>query len=189
MNVWRAEKVIPRYLSRREVRNTNVSPISPGFCDSYTRPWCCSRASSDQVLDPTLGALYFAPQQSSSLAWDVPHRFITWGSIPTPLWGLLLSYFFNYQTGYPFNVVNQQQFLIGAPNAHRYPDYASLTIGLEKKFRFTGYLFAVRVSAINILGRQNPDEVVNNVDAPNFLTFSGGQSRSVTARIRFLGKK
>ena len=40
---------------------------------SYTR----SRASSDQVLDPALGALYFVAQQSGPLAWDAPNRF--WG--------------------------------------------------------------------------------------------------------------
>ncbi|HEX8871453.1 MAG TPA: hypothetical protein VF758_01730, partial [Candidatus Acidoferrum sp.] len=152
---------------------------------SYTR----SRASSDQVLDPVLGALFFAPQQSSALSWDATNRFISWGSVPTPVWGILFSYFFEYRTGYPFNVVNQQQFLIGLPNAHRFPDYASLTIGLEKKVRFAGYLFAARLSVINILGRENPDVVVNNVDAPNFLAFAGGQGRSVTARLRFLGKK
>lgn len=152
---------------------------------AYTR----SRASSDQVLDPTLGALYFAPQQSSALAWDAPNRVISWGSVPTPLWGILFSYFFEFRSGYPFSAVNQQQFLIGVPNSYRFPDYANLTIGLEKKFRFTGYLFAARVSVINIMGRANPDVVVNNVDAPNFLAFNGGQGRALTARLRFLGRK
>jgi len=47
----------------------------------------------------------------------------------------------------------------------------------------------VRVAFVNILGRQNPDVVVNNVDAPNFGTFSGGQGRAVTARLRFVGRK
>jgi hypothetical protein len=97
----------------------------------------------------------------------------------------------DYRTGYPFSVVNQQQFLIGAADSRRFPDYASLNISLEKKFRFRGYLFAVRGSAINVLGRQNPDVVVNNVDAlpTQFLTFAGGQGRAFTGRLRFIGKK
>jgi hypothetical protein len=49
------------------------------------------------------------------------------------------------------------------------------------------------VSAVNALNRQNPDTVVNNIDAtgatPGYLTFSGGQGRAITARIRFVGKK
>ncbi len=62
---------------------------------SYTR----SRASTDQVLDPTLGALYFASQQPGPLSWDAPNRVMTWGSIPTPIWGILFSYLVDYHTG------------------------------------------------------------------------------------------
>jgi hypothetical protein len=154
---------------------------------SYTR----SRANSDQVLDPALGALYFAAQQGGPLAWDAPNRFLGWANVPTPVWGVLFSCLLDYRTGYPFSVVNQQQFLIGAADSRRFPDYASLNISLEKKFRFRGYLFAVRGSAINVLGRQNPDVVVNNVDAlpTQFLTFAGGQGRAFTGRLRFIGKK
>jgi len=152
---------------------------------SYTR----SRANTDQVLDPVLGALYFAPQQGGPLLWDAPNRFLGWANVPTPVWGLLLSCFLEYRTGYPFSVVNQQQFLIGAANSQRFPDYASLNIGLEKKFRFRGYLFAARGSVINLMGRANPNVVVNNVDAPNFLAFTGGQGRAFTGRLRFIGKK
>ena len=152
---------------------------------SYTR----SRATSDQLLDPVLGALYFAAQQGGPLLWDAPNRFLGWANVPTPLWGLLFSCLLEYRTGYPFSVVNQQQSLIGEANSRRFPDYANLNIGLEKKFRFRGYLFAVRGSVINLMGRANPNVVVNNVDAPNFLAFTGGQGRAFTGRLRFIGKK
>jgi Carboxypeptidase regulatory-like domain len=152
---------------------------------SYTR----SRASSDQLLDPVLGMMYFAAQQPGALSWDAPNRFLSWGSFPTPVWGILFVYLFDFRTGYPYSNVNQQQFLIGAANAQRFPDYASLTIGLEKKFAFRARVFAARLEVVNILGRQNPDVVVNNVDAPNFGMFTGGQGRAVTARLRFVGRK
>jgi len=45
------------------------------------------------------------------------------------------------------------------------------------------------VEAVNILGRQNSDTVVNNRDAPNFGSFAGGQSRAFTLRVRFAGRK
>jgi len=151
---------------------------------SYTR----SKATTDQDLDPVLGQLYFAPQQPGPLSWDAPNRVLTWGSIPTPIWGILFTYFFEYRTGYPYSVINQEQFLVGPPNSLRFPDYASLTIAVEKKFGFSHRVFAVRVAVINILGRQNPNVVVNNIDAPNFGTFSGGQGRAVTARLRFVGR-
>jgi hypothetical protein len=152
---------------------------------SYTR----SRSSTDQVLDPLLGALYFAPQQPGPLNWDAPNRFLSWGSIPTPIWGILFSYFLEYRTGYPFSAVNQQQFLVGEANSLRFPSYASLTVGFEKRFRFKGYVFAARLALVNIFDRSNADTVVNNVDAPNYLSFYGGQGRAVTGRLRFLGRK
>jgi hypothetical protein len=155
---------------------------------SYTR----SKANTDQDLDPVLGQLYFAAQQGGPLSWDAPNRALSWGTFPTHIWGIDFSYLFEYRTGYPFSVINQQQFLIGAPNSMRFPDYASLNISLEKKFRFGKYLFAVRGSVINLTGRQNPDVVVNNIDAvgvtPAFLTFEGGQGRAFTGRLRFLGR-
>jgi hypothetical protein len=152
---------------------------------SYTR----SRASTDQVLQPALGALYFAAQQPGALSWNAPNRVLAWGSIPTPVWGVLFTFLVDYHTGYPYSAINQQQFLIGAANSLRFPDYASVTVGFEKKFTFRDRIFAARLSVINVLDRQNPDVVVNNVDAPNYGMFTGGQGRAFTARLRFVGRK
>ena len=152
---------------------------------SYTR----SRASSDQILQPMLGALYFAPQQAGPLSWDAPNRVLAWGSIPTPIWGILFTFLIDYHTGFPYSTINQQQFLIGQANSLRFPDYASLTVGFEKKFTFHDRIFAVRLTVVNVFNRQNPDVVVNNIDAPNYGTFSGGQGRAFTARLRFVGRK
>ena len=152
---------------------------------SYTR----SRASSDQILQPMLGALYFAPQQAGPLSWDAPNRVLAWGSIPTTIWGILFTFLIDYHTGFPYSTINQQQFLIGQANSLRFPDYASLTVGFEKKFTFHDRIFAVRLTVVNVFNRQNPDVVVNNIDAPNYGTFSGGQGRAFTARLRFVGRK
>jgi hypothetical protein len=152
---------------------------------AYTR----SRARSDEVLNPALGSIFYAPQQSGTLAWDAPNRLLTWGWTPTHIWGVQLSYFLEYRTGYPYSAVNLQQQLVGPPNSLRFPDYVSLNLGLEKKFGFHGYLWAARIEGVNVFGRQNPDTVVSNVDAPNFGAFSGGQGRALTARIRFVGRK
>ena len=151
----------------------------------YTR----ARAHSSAVLDPALGALQFAAQQSGPLAWDAPNRLLSWGWAQTHFWELFLSYFFEYRTGYPFSSVDVYQQLAGAANAQRYPDYASLNLGIEKRFQFRGYYWAARISAVNVLGRENPDTVVNNISAPDYLMFAGGQSRAFTARLRFVGRK
>src|SRR5216684_394114 len=152
---------------------------------AYTR----SRARSNEVLNPALGSIFYARQQSGPVAWDTPNRFLTWGWTPTHIWGIQLSYLFEYRTGYPFSVVNLQQQLVGPPNRLRFPAYASLNLVIEKKFAFRGYLWAARIEAVNIFDRLNPDTVVNNVDAPNFGSFAGGQGRAFTLRVRFAGRK
>ena len=157
---------------------------SAEFYGAYTR----SRATSNQVLNPALGSIFYAGQRAGRLPWDAPNRLVTWGWVPTHIWGLQLSYFFEYRTGYPFSLVNFQQQLIGA-NVRRFPSYASLNLGLEKKFAFGGYLWAARIMVVNALARDNFDAVVNNVDAPNFGAFLGGQGRAFTGRVRFVGRK
>ena len=152
---------------------------------AYTR----SIANSNQVLNPALGSIFYVAQQPGPVAWDAPNRLLTWGWAPTHIWAIQLSYFFEYRTGYPFSVINLDQQIVGPPNSSRFPAYASLNLGIEKKFRFRGYLWGVRVEAVNALGRQNSDTVVNNIDAPNFGAFSGGQGRAFTLRVRFIDRK
>src|SRR5580658_9194307 len=152
---------------------------------AYTR----SITRSNEVLNPALGSIFYAAQQSAPEAWDAPNRFLSWGWFPTHIWAIQLSYLFEYRTGYPFSVINLDQQLVGPANSARFPAYASLNLALEKKFGFRGYLWGVRVEAVNALNRQNPDTVVDNIDAPNFRAFSGGQGRAFTLRVRFIGRK
>jgi hypothetical protein len=152
---------------------------------SYTR----SRARSNQVLEESLGALLFAPQAPGPLAWDAPNRLLLWGWAPAPLWHLLFSYFFEYRTGFPFSVVDQRRQLVGPPNRLRFHDYASLNLALEKRFAFRGHVWAARLAVVNVTGHENPNSVVNHLDAPDFLRFAGGQGRAFTARLRLVGRK
>jgi hypothetical protein len=152
------------------------------FAIDYTR----SRASSNEVLDPTLATLILSPQQGGPLLWDAPNRIVSSGWTPIPFWGLLLSGFAEYHIGYPFSVVNEQQQLTDPANSHRFPDYFSLNLGLEKRFPFKGREWAVRISGVNLTGHSNPNTVVNDVDAPNFLTYAGGQRRAFTVRLRLV---
>ncbi len=92
-----------------------------------------------------------------------------------------------YHTGFPFSILNEEQQLVGAANSIRFPNYFSLNLGLEKRFPFRGHEWAVRVSCVNITGHNNPDAVINNIDAgPSFLAYGGGQHRAVTLRLRLV---
>src|SRR6202023_724876 len=144
---------------------------------AYTR----SRAHSNEVLNPVQGSIFFAAQQSAPVAWDAPNRLLTWGWTPTHIWKIQFSYFYEYRTGYPFSIVNLQQQLVGAPHSSRFPSYQNLNLALEKKFALRGYLWAARIEMVNAFGHKNPNVVVNNLDAPNFGAFAGGQRRASTA--------
>ena len=145
-----------------------------------------SSATSTQVLDPTVTALFLSPQQAGRLLWDAPNRFISRGWAPLPKWELLGSYFMEYHTGFPYSAVNDEQQLVGAANTFRYPAYFSLNLGVEKQFHFRKRVWAIRVSGNNITSHNNPIAVINNVDSPDFQTFSGGHHPTFTARLRLV---
>jgi hypothetical protein len=150
---------------------------------SYIR----SSTRTNQVFDYSLETLVYNPQEPGPLGWDAPHRLVSSGWMPAPIWNLFLSYFFEYRTGFPFSIVNEQQQVIGAANSMRFPDYASFNIGIEKRIGLFAREWAVRLSILNITSHGNPDSVINNVDSPSFMRFAGGQKRALTARIRLIG--
>jgi hypothetical protein len=148
----------------------------------YTR----SSARSNAALDYSLIVPYFVPQAPGPLLWDTPNRLIAWGKTPVPVWGLFLSGRVEYRSGYPFDDVNEQQQLLGTPGQYRFPNFFELDVGLEKRFRFRGEVWALRVSAINASNHDNPN-AVNTVVSP--FAFAGGQGRAFTARLRLVGRK
>lgn len=154
------------------------------FAD-YTR----SHATSNQVIDHTLEAPVFVGQAPGALPWDAPNRFVSWGWAPVPIWGsILLSYRFEARSGFPFSLIDDQHQIVGPPDGTRFPQFRELDLGIERVFPFRHHLWALRLAVINVADRQNPNVVVNNIDAPNFLAFEGGQGRAFTGRIRLVGR-
>jgi len=163
---------------------------------SYTR----SHARSNHALDFNVDNSILAAQQPGPYLWDTPNRFLSWGYLPFfPLpiiHQLEVAYSVEARSGFAFNEVTDQQQLIGTPGAHRFPEYFSLNLQLEKRFHLLGYHLALRGGFDNITGRCNPYVVNNvivnspdaNVNHPN-PTFSACQGRAFTSRIRFLGHK
>jgi len=153
---------------------------------SYTR----SSARSNAVLNPSPDnlLLFNGPQAGGRLRWDAPNRFLSWGWLPLPK-KFAFAYTLDWRTGYPFIVVDQNLQLVGSPDSLRFPDYFSLNAHVERRFPLFGFQWALRAGFNNLTGRANPTVVNNNVDSPQFLTFSGIRGRAFTGRIRFLGRK
>jgi hypothetical protein len=78
---------------------------------------------------------------------------------------------------------------VGLPGSHRFPDFFSLDLFLERRFHLFRYEWAIRGGFDNITGSRDPAVVVNNIDSPQFLTFEQSQGRAFTGRIRFLGRR
>ena len=157
---------------------------------SYTR----SKATSNEALDFNVDSNILSAQQPGPYPWDAPNRLLSWGYVPfftlPIIHQLELAYSLEARTGFPFNEFTDQQQLIGKPGEHRFPDYLSLNLQLEKRFHFFGYYLALRGGFDNITGRCNPFVVNGVIDATHPQpTFSACQGRAFTSRIRFLGKK
>ncbi len=151
---------------------------------SYTR----SSARTSAALDFSLDSPLFSPQQGGPLDWDAPNRLISWGWTPL-VKKFDLAYSVEWRSGYPFSVINNERRLIEEANSRRFPDFFSLNLHLERRFRLLGFNLALRAGFNNITDRQNATVVNNNASSSQFLTFSGVQGRVFTGRIRFLGRK
>ena len=157
---------------------------------SYTR----SSARSNQALDFNIDNPILSPQQSGPFPWDTPNRFLSWGYLPffklPVIHQLEIAYSAEARTGFPFSLLNDQQQLVSAPGAERFPYYFSLNLQLEKRFHLFGYYLALRGGFDNINGRCNPF-VVNSVIDPSHPqpTFTACEGRAFTSRIRLLGRK
>ena len=155
---------------------------------SFTR----SSARSNQVLGFTLDSIFdplFLGTNRGPLPWDAPYRVISYAWTPTKFKTLDFSYAFEWRSGYPFTVVNQQQEVVGPPDSHRFPTYLNLATYLEKRFDLFKVHWSVRGGFDNVTNHKNAQVVDNNVDSSNFLTFSQFDRRTFIARIRFLGRK
>ena len=157
---------------------------------SYTR----SSATSNQALDFNVDSNILSPQQPGPYPWDTPNRFLSWGYVPffklPIIHQLELAYSVEARTGFPFNELTDQQQLIGKPGEHRFPEYISINLQLEKRFHFLGYYLALRGGFDDITGRCNPFVVNGVIDATHPApTFTACQGRAFTSRIRFLGRK
>ncbi len=150
---------------------------------SYVR----SRSTSNQVLDFNVDNPVFSPQLPGPYGWDAPNRFISWGFLPL-IKGFDLAYSTEARTGFPFNVVNDQQVLVGQPGSRRFPTYFTLNLFAEKRFHLLKRYWVIRAGFENVTNRQNPYSVNNDINSPQFLTYGSLARRAFTTRIRLVGR-
>jgi hypothetical protein len=151
---------------------------------SYVR----SHARSNEVLDFNVDNPQFSPQQPGPSPWDTPNRFLSYGLLPL-VRGFDLAYSTEIRSGVPLNVVDDQQRLVEPPGSRRFPTWFTLNTHVEKRLHAFGCYWAIRGGFNNVTGRKNWIFVNNDINSPDFLTYSVYNGRAFTGRIRFLGRK
>lgn len=177
-----------------EARHTFIGGPDTPFGGStlfgaYTRSSATTNAALDYV--PSLSIL--GPQQPGPLPWDTPNRVISWGWLPAwapwlpsvhKNWDFVYTLLWN--TGFPFDSINANQQIVGPAGSRRFPSLLSFSPGLEWRFHFRGRYFGIRGLLENATGASDPYIVNNNVDSPQYLSFSEPLGRSFTTRIRLI---
>lgn len=156
---------------------------------SYTH----SHSLTNAVIGYNLDNLSYGLQGPGPYPWDTPNRVLLWGMAPLPRLPLIhkldFAYSLDYRSGYPFSIVNQEQQYLQPLNNMRFPRYFSFSPYIEKRFTLHGYNLALRGGFDNVTSSHNPTAVNNNINSPNFLTYSNFDRRAFVARVRLLGKK
>jgi hypothetical protein len=155
-----------------------------GWMANYT--W--SRSRSNAVLDISADNPAIVNVNTGPLPWDAPHRALGWAYVPTFWKNWAIASLVEYRTGFPFSVVNEAGGIVGTPNSYRYPQFFELNLSLERRFEFHRQRWAARAGFVNITNHRNYNTVNNDINSPEFMTFSGGQSRAFNFRFRWLGK-
>lgn len=133
----------------------------------------------DSVLAPTIGDNAY-----TTLGTDVPHRLLVRGRVmPRPKW--LAIGIFEWRTGVPYSIVNEMLDFVGPRNAPRYPRYARLELGLERRIKVWRFQPWVGIRVNNVLNAFLPDEVQNNTGSPFFGQFFSGEPFRVRGAVRF----
>ncbi len=151
---------------------------------SYTR----SRAFSNSVVDLSADSPTVITNNVGRMPWDSPNRFAGWGDVPLPRKDWTLPFMVEYHDGFPFSIQDDAGRLKGAINSFRLPAFFELNTHIEHRFVFRGHRWAGRVGFNNITNHKNPTVVNNNTESRNFMSYYGGQGRTLVFRIRWLGR-
>jgi len=131
------------------------------------------------VMAPIIGANAYGPTST-----DSPNRLFVRGRLlPTPNW--LLAGTVEWRTGFPYSTVDDALDFVGARNALRFPAYARLVLGAERRVRVGRLNPWVGVRVTNPFSGFLPTEVQNHVSSPNFGTFYNSEYRTIKIIVRF----
>ncbi len=121
------------------------------------------------------------PDVTSSLASNVPGRFVSWGAFGLP-YSLTLSPVVDIHSGLPYSDVDTFQNYVGGANTEHLPTFFSLDMKIYREFKLNmpglkNRKLRLGVYSLNLTNHSNWLAVYNNVTSPYFGRFAGMQHR------------
>jgi hypothetical protein len=133
----------------------------------------------DAVLSPVVGENMYARAST-----DVPHRLTARGRLlPTARW--LLIGIFDWRTGLPYSIVDESLDFVGIRNSERFPAFARLEVGVERRFTVGKFRPWIGVRVWNALNAFLPTDVQANLGSPAFGSFYNSEYRQFRIQLRF----
>ncbi len=144
---------------------------------SYVRSWARGDLNDFNQFFGNFRNPIVRPNEFSVLPFDVPHRFLFWGSIHLP-YGVVLAPVLEIRNGFPFSIIDEDRNFIGSRNrAGRFPAFASLDLQVSKEIKVSKYKARVGVKIFNVTNSFNPRDVQNNIDSAAFGGFFNSVGR------------
>jgi Carboxypeptidase regulatory-like domain/TonB dependent receptor len=121
------------------------------------------------------------PDVTSSLASNVPDRFVSWGAFGLP-WRMTLSPVVDVHSGLPYSNVDAFQNYVGGANTQHLPAFCSLDVKIYRDFKVNlpgvkNRKLRLGLYSLNLTNHSNWLEAYNNVASPYFGHFVGMQHR------------
>ena len=128
------------------------------------------------------GAPIIRQNQYSNSPFDVPNRFLAWGTFSLPH-RITIAPIFEVRSGFPYSVRDAEQNFVGLRNSDqtRFPRFLALDVEVAKEFQVTKkYAIRLSLSSYNVTNHFNPSDVRSNIGAPRFGEFSASYRRYFT---------
>ncbi len=120
--------------------------------------------------------------QYSNLPYDVPNRFIAWGTLALPH-RVTIAPIIEARSGFPFSVRDAEQNFVGVRNSNqtRFPSFFALDVEFAKEFQVTKkYAMRLSLRGFNLTNHFNPRDVRANIADPHFREFFASYRRYFT---------
>ena len=121
--------------------------------------------------------------QYSTLPFDIPHRFLTYGEVAAPH-GFTVMPALEIRSGFPFSFVNDRLDFVGVRNRARFPIFLSLDATVLKSFTlpFLDKKARAGVIVFNLTNHFNPRDVQNNLGSSHSGQFFNSLGPSVRGK-------